>query len=271
MILLLLLSLAIILHELGHFIVAKCFGVRVERFFLFFDPGFCLYSTGKRFSTEFRVGWLPLGGYMRFQSSEGEEQPKWSLFAQHPAKRLAVFLAGVIVNLTLAYGSLFAWARYYYYPESEYSNVYVMEKTIRWSVNIMDDCRIRLAELYVPKVSGESDDNTSTATIAEQNSGVKKETYTNRFFPTRSMINDTDLAPRRLLWKFGFINLAFFLLNLLPIPPLDGAQCLFAVYEWITRKPLNEKIRLILSLTGMAIIFGALCFDILSDIYHFIM
>ena len=52
MVYLLLLALAIIFHELGHFVIAKCFGVRVKRFCLFYDAGFCLYSTGKRFATE---------------------------------------------------------------------------------------------------------------------------------------------------------------------------------------------------------------------------
>jgi regulator of sigma E protease len=57
------LSLLIVLHELGHFIPAKLFKTRVEKFYLFFDVK---YSSKKKM-TEYGIGWLPLGGYVKFQ------------------------------------------------------------------------------------------------------------------------------------------------------------------------------------------------------------
>ena len=62
--LILILALLIVLHELGHFIPARLFKVRVEKFYLFFDPWFSLFKF-KRGDTEYGIGWLPLGGYVK--------------------------------------------------------------------------------------------------------------------------------------------------------------------------------------------------------------
>ena len=117
------LSLLIIIHEAGHFTFAKIFGIRVEKFFLFFDAGgFRLFSTkGKFFTrlfpkaasweTEYGIGWLPLGGYckiagmidesMDLEGMKREPQP-WE-FRTHPAwQRLLVMAGGVINNFIFA-------------------------------------------------------------------------------------------------------------------------------------------------------------------------
>ena len=62
--LLLSLSILVILHELGHFIFARLFKTRVEKFYLFFDPWFSLFKY-KKGETEYGIGWLPLGGYVK--------------------------------------------------------------------------------------------------------------------------------------------------------------------------------------------------------------
>ena len=272
MVYLLLWTLAIIFHELGHFVVAKCFGVRVKRFCLFYDPGFCLYSTGKRFATEYRIGWLPIGGYVSFANSEGKEQSKWSILAQHPLKRIAISLAGVTVNLLLAYGCMFAWSRNYVLPESQYSNTYVMQKAGEVTISRLNDCRHALVDIYLPVKTSETEKSELDSSLENHAiPGNGKQTYTNRFFPSSTTISSTDIKVKNLLWRFAGLNLVLFLFNLLPIPPLDGAQSLFSLYELLTRKPLNEKLRIILVLIGTVLLLGMLSFDILSDIYHYIM
>ena len=62
--LLLSLSILVIFHEFGHFIAARVFKIRVEKFYLFFDPWFSLFKI-KKGETEYGVGWLPLGGYVK--------------------------------------------------------------------------------------------------------------------------------------------------------------------------------------------------------------
>jgi regulator of sigma E protease len=103
------LSILVILHELGHFITAKLFRTRVEKFYLFFNPWFSLFKI-KRGDTEYGLGWLPLGGYVKISGMIDESMDKEQLkkppqpyeFRSKPAwQRLIIMLGGVFVNLIL--------------------------------------------------------------------------------------------------------------------------------------------------------------------------
>ena len=105
------LSLLIFIHELGHFFWARLFGIRVEKFYLFFDIGGVRLASWKWGDTEFGIGWLPLGGYckiagmvdesMDLESLKGEPQ-KWE-FRTHPAwQRMLVMAGGILNNLIFA-------------------------------------------------------------------------------------------------------------------------------------------------------------------------
>ena len=109
--LLLSLSILIILHELGHFILARVFQTRVEKFYLFFDPWFSLFKI-KRGDTEYGIGWLPLGGYVKISGmideSMDKEQMKqppqpWEFRSKPTGQRLMIMLGGVLVNLILGF------------------------------------------------------------------------------------------------------------------------------------------------------------------------
>lgn len=104
------LSLLIVLHEFGHFIPAKLFNTKVEKFYLFFDPYFSLFKK-KIGETEYGIGWLPLGGYVKISGMVDEsmdteqlkEEPKPWEFRSKPAwQRLIIMLGGVTVNVILA-------------------------------------------------------------------------------------------------------------------------------------------------------------------------
>ncbi|HNW76200.1 MAG TPA: RIP metalloprotease RseP [Bacteroidales bacterium] len=123
--LLLSLSILVVFHELGHFVAARIFGIRVEKFYIFFDPWFSLFKF-KRGHTEYGVGWLPLGGYVKIagmidesMDTETMKQPPQPYeFRTKPAwQRLIVMLAGVTVNLILAgliyVGILSFWGEQY--------------------------------------------------------------------------------------------------------------------------------------------------------------
>lgn len=105
------LSILIVLHELGHFLAARYFGIRVEKFYLFFNPKFSLFKI-QRGDTEFGLGWLPLGGYVKISGMIDEsmdkeamkEEPKDYEFRAKPAwQRLIVMIGGVVVNLILGF------------------------------------------------------------------------------------------------------------------------------------------------------------------------
>lgn len=123
--LLLSLSILVILHELGHFIPAKLFKTRVEKFYLFFDPWFSLFKK-KVGGTEYGIGWLPLGGYVKIsgmidESMDKEQMEKdpepWEFRAKPAWQRLIIMLGGVTVNIILAVFiyvfTLFAWGEKY--------------------------------------------------------------------------------------------------------------------------------------------------------------
>ncbi len=123
--LLLSLSILVILHELGHFIPAKLFKTRVEKFYLFFDPWFSLFKK-KVGDTEYGVGWLPLGGYVKISgmidesmdTDQMKKEPQSWEFRSKPAwQRLIIMLGGVTVNVILAFViysfSLVIWGERY--------------------------------------------------------------------------------------------------------------------------------------------------------------
>lgn len=105
------LSLLIVLHELGHFIPAKLFKTRVEKFYLFFDVKFSLLKK-KIGETEYGIGWLPLGGYVKISGMIDESMDKeqmalppqpWEFRSKPTWQRLIIMLGGVTVNFVLAF------------------------------------------------------------------------------------------------------------------------------------------------------------------------
>ncbi len=119
------LSLLIILHELGHFIPAKLFKTRVEKFYLFFDVKYSLLKK-KIGETEYGIGWLPLGGYVKISGMIDESMDKeqmalppqpWEFRSKPAWQRLIIMLGGVTVNFILAFiiyiGMAFAYGDTY--------------------------------------------------------------------------------------------------------------------------------------------------------------
>ncbi len=103
-------SILVTLHELGHFITAKWFGCRVEKFYLFFNPWFSLWKK-KIGDTEYGIGWVPFGGFVKISGMIDESMDKEQMklppepyeFRSKPAwQRLIVMVAGVVINLLLA-------------------------------------------------------------------------------------------------------------------------------------------------------------------------
>ena len=121
--LLLSLSILIVLHELGHFIPAKLFGTRVEKFYLFFDVKYSLFKK-KIGETVYGIGWLPLGGYVKisgmidesFDKEQMQKPPQpWEFRSKPTWQRLIIMLGGVTVNLLLGFFIymmvLFVWGK----------------------------------------------------------------------------------------------------------------------------------------------------------------
>jgi len=123
-------SILVLLHEGGHFFFAKLFGVRVEKFYLFFDPWFHLFEfKPKRSDTVYGMGWLPLGGYCKISGMIDEsfdtaqmKQPAqpWEFRTKPVWQRLLIMVGGVLVNFLVA---LFIYSMCLYHWGDEYVGV----------------------------------------------------------------------------------------------------------------------------------------------------
>ena len=148
------LSFLIVLHELGHFIPAKIFKTRVEKFYLFFDVKYSLFKK-KIGETVYGIGWLPLGGYVKISGMIDEsmdteamkEEPKPWEFRSKPAwQRLIIMLGGVTVNFILAViiyiGMAYSYGDQYIPMDSLRDGVWVTEKEIGDKVGIQTGDKI---------------------------------------------------------------------------------------------------------------------------------
>lgn len=119
------LSILVLIHELGHFLLAKLFKTRIEKFYLFFDPWFSIFKFRKG-DTEYGLGWLPLGGYVKIsgmidESLDREQMKKpaqpWEFRSKPSWQRLLIMTGGVIMNFILALliyvFVLYAWGETY--------------------------------------------------------------------------------------------------------------------------------------------------------------
>ena len=120
------LSILVVLHECGHFFPAKWFKTRVEKFYLFFNPGFSLFKK-QIGETEYGIGWIPFGGYVKIsgmidesmdtEQMEAEPQP-WEFRSKPAWQRLVIMLGGVTVNFVLGFlifaGMMWYWGETYY-------------------------------------------------------------------------------------------------------------------------------------------------------------
>lgn len=124
------------IHEFGHFIMARIFRIRVEKFYIFFDIGFSLFKF-RRGETEYGMGWLPLGGYCKIAGMIDESMDKgyqsqavqpWEFRAKPAWQRFLVMIAGVMMNLLLAVaiyiGICYTWG-----------DTYLSNEDVRWGYN----------------------------------------------------------------------------------------------------------------------------------------
>ena len=135
--LILYLSILVVLHEMGHFLPAKWFKCRVEKFYLFFDPWFSIVKK-KIGETVYGIGWLPLGGYVKISGMMDESMDKeqmklppqpWEFRSKPAWQRLIIMIGGVTVNLLLGFFIfamiLFVWGEEYLPAKNLKYGIYV--------------------------------------------------------------------------------------------------------------------------------------------------
>lgn len=161
-------SILVILHELGHFLPAKWFKTKVEKFYLFFDPWFSI-AKKKIGETEYGIGWLPFGGYVKIagmvdESMDTEQLKKpaepWEFRAKPAWQRLIIMMGGVTVNFFLAwliYSCLSFFSGETYHDNSKFEN----------GISVSDEARKMGLETgdKILKIDGEPAERLETATI----------------------------------------------------------------------------------------------------------
>jgi regulator of sigma E protease len=146
------LSILVFLHELGHFVFARIFKTRVEKFYIFFNPWFSLFKK-KVGETEYGIGWLPLGGYVKIsgmidESMDKEQMKKppqpWEFRSKPAWQRLFIMIGGVLVNFLLA---LFIYATILYiwgeqYLPAQNAKYGIMCDTLAHSIGLQNGDKI---------------------------------------------------------------------------------------------------------------------------------
>lgn len=188
--LLLSLSILVVLHELGHFIPAKYFNTKVEKFYLFFDVKFSLFKK-KIGETEYGIGWLPLGGYVKIagmiDESMDTEQMKqapqpWEFRSKPAWQRLIIMLGGVTVNFILAVliyiGIAYAYGETYIKNDSITGGVWVTHQQIGEKLGIQNGDKIisvdgknlkRFNDVFIELING------NTFTLDRNNERIVQE------------------------------------------------------------------------------------------------
>ena len=240
------------LHELGHYMAARCCGASVRKFCIFWDPGFHFFSTGKRFNTEYCLGWLPLGGYVALRRDEDGVD---SISRKSVWTRLLFYSAGIIVNIVFAFCACYAYTDIYLDTENDCSVAF----KAAFTAYSFKESTVAYYDIFLPTSDNEND------AVVEQTSGKGCD---DDVLGQSSSVNEKsgNGCFHRWLWWFSQINLALFLFNLLPIPPLDGGHVCFLLFELMTGRKISENIRLTLTGLGALIVVVLITYSVISSL-----
>jgi len=337
------LGVLVVVHEFGHFLVARLVGIRAEKFSIGFGPVILSKKLGE---TEFVVSLLPLGGYVKLAGESPEEAKgeKWEFASKSLWQRTAVVLAGPLMNALLAY-LLFVVVFVAGQPMAVSKIGRVLEGTPAAAAGLLEGDHI-LAVNGAPVTTWDEvlkgvHASTADVALSIERSGVPQEVRvtpikreardlsgkkTSRAFlgvaPANEIIHVKtgffqawSLAAQRvweqtvmillslwlmvtgalpfkesmtgpigiffmtqqaaqmgfayLLYFMGSLSVSLFVLNLLPIPVLDGGHLLFMFIETLKGSPLNERVREKMTQGGMVVLLGLMAFVVLQDISRF--
>ncbi len=250
------LTILVLVHEFGHFIFAKIFGVRVEKFYIFFNPGFSLYKK-KIGETEYGIGWLPLGGYVKLAGMIDESMDKKQLekepepwdFRSKPAwQRLIIMLGGIFMNIILAFiiyiAMLATWGTDYL-PANEVKGVMVDSlgqelglKNGDYILAVNDKQVKRFRDIYVNLILDDPHtltvlrNDTDTVYLVFDNKDLAKIIDHGQFFSPRlpfvvAQVVDSSAAARAGIQPGDSI----IAIDSVPVQYFDQAKALLAKYK----------------------------------------
>lgn len=228
---LVMLGILVIIHEGGHFIAAKLCKIKVNEFSVGFGKG--IWSKSIK-GTKYSLRLIPLGGYVSMEGEEEHSDEEGSFSKASFWKKLAVVLAGPIVNI------IFGLLIYFILVAIKYGVQVAAVNTVNFIGALFDSIRII--------VTGGASMNdlagpVGIANIVSKTSGIAD-----------------------FIYLLSVISLSLGVTNLLPIPPLDGGKLLIYIIEAIKRKPLKEETTLRIQMLGFIFIIGLSVFVMYNDV-----
>lgn len=330
------LAVLILVHEFGHFTLAKLMGVRVEEFGLGFPPRLRSWSRG---GTIYSLNALPLGGFVKMTGENGEQDDPASFGAKPPWQRLLILLFGPVMNLTLAVGIFFFSfmggsqrgltvvtgvgpgspaamaglrvgdkivdvAGQHVDYLSDLQDITSTHLGKRVAVEFMRDGRFWTVSL-VPRVSppanqgpmGISLTKSTTVTyspgtalrmsveqvgnmigsiplllqnVSQHGGGQVTGPIGIAHLTTQVVQQEPQQGPSSLFLFVALLSANLGVLNLLPIPALDGGRIVFVLLSWARRRNLNPEVEGIIHLTGMAVLLVLILVISYQDIVRWI-
>lgn len=226
-----LLGFLIFIHELGHFLVAKLFKVKIKQFAIGFGPTIWK-KQGKETSYELKL--IPMGGFVNMLGEEEPVEDERAYNKKNIPQKIAILLAGGTVNIIFGLLVCIIIA----------SSILGLKNGIRFTGEFLGATFQGIGELFTGRIK------------ADQLVGV---------VGISDMVVETN-GLRDFLYLMAVISVSLGITNLLPFPPLDGGKIFLLLIETIRKKPLKQKTEIGIQMAGFVLLIGLSIFVTYNDI-----
>lgn len=226
-----LLGFLVLIHESGHFFVAKLCKVRVNEFAIGFGP--TIFSKQGEI-TKYALRLIPLGGFVSMEGEEERSTKEGSFSEVSIIKRIAIVMAGGLVNIIFAIIVFWILSASYVGPQNAFYNVGIYIKSMFESIIQLFTGKVTIDQMMGP---------VGISSVVAKTSGFAD-----------------------FIYILSVISLSLGVTNLLPFPPLDGGKVVLLIIEGIRKKPLSQKFEVALQSVGLLLLLTLSVFVTFNDI-----